>query len=70
MKTVLEWLNELPEVARDKAVTNMEPASADVKVSYLSIALVVAFNWEGSPEGRNYWGYLHTEIFYTEADAN
>jgi hypothetical protein len=53
MKSISEWLDQLPEPYRTKALDNMEwdDYSADDMVD----ALQGAFLWENTPEGHKYW---------------
>ena len=57
MKTIREWLNELPEDVRDKAIANTDEDILGERPNYpfLRHALIRAFNWDESPEGHVYW---------------
>jgi hypothetical protein len=55
MKTNAEWLINLPEPYRLKAIRNAERDDMlGMKSSSLEAALL-AFVWETSPEGHAYW---------------
>lgn len=55
MKTVREWLNELPEEIRERAIRNAE-ASGWVNAGCMRAdAIACAFKWEGSPERELFW---------------
>jgi hypothetical protein len=56
MKTVKEWLNELPEEIRERAISNAE-ASGWVNAGCMRAgdAIGCAFHWKGSPEGELFW---------------
>ncbi len=56
MKTVREWLNELPEEIRERAIRNAE-ASGWVNAGCMRAgdAIGCAFHWKGSPEGELFW---------------
>lgn len=57
MKTVDQWLRELPMENRNKAIQNITSSIMlkGYKVGSLSAALKMAFWWKASPEGHNYW---------------
>ena len=61
-KTNREWLNDLPEPIRGRAICNlkhhMDP-SMDFKVVDLSKALRGSFVWAETPEGHGYWRAVH-----------
>lgn len=67
-KPLLEYLETLPEPYRSQAITNTNnhyPSGVvRVFVNDLSEALLSAFPWSESPEGRNYWSDLDRSIFY------
>lgn len=54
-KTVREWLEELPDGYREKALKNWENS----KEPDLSRAIYVAFDWEETPEGFDFWAEVH-----------
>lgn len=62
MKTVRQWLEQIEEPYRTKALTNMHKCNgnhvADLQQSTISDALMCAFSWENSNEGFIYWNNL------------
>lgn len=58
MKTIKQWLEELPEPYRTQALENYE----NNKVQSLSFALINAFEWYDTPEGIEYWADLNKKI--------
>jgi hypothetical protein len=62
MKTVKEYLQELPEPARSQALANMWWEDADSIYPNIKIALYQAFNWSKSPQGYQYWKKVHDSI--------
>ena len=64
MKTTEEWLNQLPEDYRDKALKNM----IDPKAEHYSLAGAISngFVWDSTPEGRDYWNGVFRELMYGE----
>ena len=57
-KTVLEWLEMLPEPYRSQAIENTkkdEPHSCHEPRDTLSDAIGAAFCWEDTVEGDLYW---------------
>lgn len=53
-KTILEWLQELPDEYRDKAISNNQSSEKETE-QRLSAALFRAFAWAETPEGYDYW---------------
>jgi hypothetical protein len=63
MKTIREWLNELPEDVRDKAIANTEENVLAIKFyTNLADALNGAFIWEESQQGFDYWNEIHDTL--------
>ena len=66
MKTVKDWLDELPQPYRFEAINNVindRGAKALLRTSEsLSDALKIAFYWDEAPEGANYWRHLFAKI--------
>jgi hypothetical protein len=61
MKTIREWLNELPEDVRDKAIANTSEELLKFEESEdLRDALLAAFIWMPSNEGFDYWFKIYT----------
>ena len=56
-KSVKEWLEELPEEIRDKAISNTKAAllEENAKDDSLKGAIAGAFIWGETPEGHKYW---------------
>lgn len=59
MKTIKQWLEELPEPYRTQALENYERKQMSHS---LSLALASAFHWHYTPEGWNYWFELGLKI--------
>ena len=61
MKTIREWLESLPEPYRSQALENMDnyrrPYAPEAHSSHgnLEEALMAAFLWYDTPQGREYW---------------
>jgi len=62
MKTIKEWLSELPEPYRSQALENTAVDTLDENEGNLSMALHEAFDWETSLQGHNYWRILYNLI--------
>jgi hypothetical protein len=62
MKTVREWLEELPEPYKGEALMQTD---GDLSTKYVNLydALSSAFYWEGSPQGDRYWRNISRGIF-------
>jgi len=58
MKTVKEWLEELPEPYRSQALKNTRDSDGKLEVKSLVTALECAFLWMLSPQGYHYWSEL------------
>jgi len=55
-KTIVEWLEELPDGYRELAIKNYDPNyNGGLPVSDLSDAIFDAFPWRDSPEERKFW---------------
>ena len=62
MKTIKEWLEELPEPYKTQALTNMKNFAlyaGEYEVTSLDKAIEWAFYWGQTPEGLSYWDDLH-----------
>lgn len=57
MKTIREWLSELPE--SQAALKNLDPEMADKKVYSSYTAVLSSFNWAATPEGERYWDNIY-----------
>ena len=66
--TIEDWLLELPEPWRDKALANMLPDGADIPVESISEALLEAFRFEDTPEGADYWWQVIEEFTDEEVE--
>ena len=62
MKTIRQWLNELPEHLRDRAIRNavlQEYAIGIIDLNHQTRdvyeAIASAFVWSHTPEGFDYW---------------
>jgi hypothetical protein len=65
LKTIREWLGDLPEPHRAKALKNLDtiPDSwPDKYVENMELALIEAFCWECSPEGDGYWEAVYQNL--------
>lgn len=58
MKTIREWLSELPEPYRSKAVLNTSKRILNSKSRTLGETLISAFSWEATTDGYEYWNDL------------
>jgi hypothetical protein len=58
-KTVREWLEELPEGYRERALSQLSVDEKSCPRS-LAFALVEAFPWDESPEGALFWSAVFT----------
>lgn len=54
-KTIKQWLNELPEPARSRALKNAYSITLDYRTNSIKDALERSFIWEATPEGFGYW---------------
>ena len=66
-KTIKEWLSELPEPYRTKAIENCK-ASERVRPSSLKEALCGAFSWLDTPQGYDYWAEVYKRAEAGEFD--
>lgn len=62
MKTIIEWLGEIEDSAvRTKALKNLHHLATKEPAISIGDALIVAFNWNETEEGEDYWH----EVYYT-----
>ncbi len=75
MKTIYEWLNELPQPYKSQALYNfgayLETHRVRYPLKYQSMrtetygymceAINMSMNWELTPQGHNYWNEIHDE---------
>jgi len=57
-KTVKQWLQELPDGYRERALKNMKPEIADQKFRSLPVAIFNAFGWSSTLEGIGFWNQV------------
>jgi hypothetical protein len=63
-KTIIEYLEELPEPFRLKALKNTVLANGGKRVNSQAEAIHEAFLWEETPldEGPPFWGRVHRNL--------
>jgi hypothetical protein len=61
-KKIREWLNELPQEIKEKALANTSSAVADTDEPSLSEAIAASFSWGNSPEGHDYWSDIYKSL--------
>ena len=61
-KKIKDWLNNLNNPYKKQAITNLNTSVRDLKVNSISNALLLAFNWNTSLEGREYWGEVYERL--------
>ena len=66
MKTIIDYLNTLPEPYKTQAINNTGDKNLNRKVKSLNEALMSAFPWQGSPEGYRYWFQLRDSVVYVQ----
>lgn len=69
MKTIKEWLSELPEPYKTKALANASKAVLKEEEPDLNQALRAAFIWETAPEGKVYWDNVTDALGYLITNA-
>jgi hypothetical protein len=62
MKTIKEYLEELPEPWKSQALENCDAEPTDSAPSR-DKALSMAFTWSSSPEGHEYWSTAQASFF-------
>ena len=60
MKTILQWLNELPPGYRERALRNASDVDKSRPCNYMSVA-IDCFVWDTTPEGEDFWGSIFDE---------
>jgi len=59
-KTIKEWLSELPDGYRERALANTDKDMAKDMEASMSSALVTGFNWREKSEGFAFWASVHS----------
>lgn len=67
-KTVRDWLNELPEPIRTRALKNLDVNYANLIRGTIEDALFLFCDWTETTEGSDYW-YLVNICNYSKACA-
>lgn len=62
MKTIKEWLNELPSPHRGQAFQNAKKGKLPLLCKNVLEALEDAFIWDDTKEGHIYWSEFHSRI--------
>lgn len=62
MKTVKEWLEELPEGYRELALANAKENCLSNECEDICEALYISFIWRASSEGYNFWNNVYTHF--------
>lgn len=62
MKTIEEWLNELPEPYRGQALDNTKPVVKTLNCRSIRRAVYIGFIWGMSIEGFDYWNDLYESL--------
>lgn len=65
MKTIREWLEELPVTYRNKALEYLSDYMGDDECNSMVDALGNAFVWADTEEGHVYWEKVRTEYLTT-----
>lgn len=58
MKTIYQWLLQLPSGYREAALRNTKQSVAQENAPSLFSAIARAFTWSGTPEGSKFWNEL------------
>lgn len=61
-KTYYDWLSELPEPYRVKALSNTKIDKLKSPCANLQNAVGSSFIWKHSPEGTKYWATLYKTL--------
>ncbi len=62
MKTIREWLNELPLKYRILAFRNTHSKNKDIRTDSLYNAVCNAFVWEGAIGGEYFWSRVYDAL--------
>lgn len=65
-KSIKQWLSELDEPYRTNALNNLEQEYADKQMSSPYYALSLAFRWDATLEGWEYWAELSQNLEYSK----
>ena len=59
MKTVKEWLEELPDGYMERALKNLDPDLYGTYAGSMTNAISWGFRWDKSPEGIEFWAAVY-----------
>lgn len=59
MKPIREWLEQLPEGYRERAIAALLPDRSGRKVRSMDDAILDFCEWSATPEGSPFWSSLH-----------
>lgn len=62
MKTIKEWLEELPDDYRERAIRNTKEGKLEQREESLSQALKSAFNWYATDERVGFWVGVYAKV--------
>lgn len=68
MKTIQQYLEELPHPIKDFALQNLRPSFAGEKVDSMHAAIGLAFDWEKVEFGFDFWAKVQDS--YPREPAN
>jgi hypothetical protein len=63
-KTIKDWLMELPDGYRERALANMTKYALEWSDVSLKDALCCAFAWDESQEGSDFWVEVHNHYIW------
>ena len=75
MKTIVDWLTDLPELLQSQALDNLFNQDMGVKIAQLEVetmsgAIKVAFRWYTTPEGFDFWNNIYNSFLLQEGEQD
>lgn len=65
MKTIRDYLEMLNEPERSEAIENTpENRLKSIQFNSTEDSLIIAFDWESSIQGHDYWNDIHNKLCY------
>jgi hypothetical protein len=61
--TIREHIDTLPEPYKTQAINNLNNIKSVVVVKHTSVAIAIAFTWENTPQGYDYWNLIYNKYF-------
>jgi hypothetical protein len=62
-KTIKEWLEQLPDGYRERALENAEYNLLELHRKTMATSIAAGFAWDDTPEGHSFWADVQKHYF-------